>query len=380
MQINVQEHIIRTYKNSPEKIVLLNKELDILWVNNSFKSLLEILQTKFTEGKNISLRDLMSEYLHEDELIIHNIIKGLKELHGDLARCFTYEFPLYSEDSSYWMFLTACYQIIEDDEIYTVKIYDTTAQYKQRKLENKSDDNEIVRQIISESMHTWRQPLNSISLFTQDIKEQFEDSSLTKYYMNFATRQIFNEITRLSASIDEMAVFYSNDSDEDIINISETMFNNIERLNDILKETDTHVSLNCHALGDIITETFIDITENFKIRCGTGTKKCFHGCNKGNVVISGDKQLYQFLIRHLITLGVVNGKESNKITFEHMINDGLLTVKITYAHVKDNAEIELIFIKKLLENNFKGRAEYTHEGSALSVFLHFTEFKTKSPL
>jgi len=380
MKIKVQDHIIRTYINSPEKIVLLDKDLNTLWVNNSFKSLLEILQTKLAEGKTISLRDILSEYLHEDELIIHNIIKGLKELYGDLSRCYTYEFPLYYDDKSYWMFATACYQIIEEDEIYTLKLYDTTSQYKQRKLENRNDDNEIVRQIISESMHTWRQPLNSISLFTQDIKEQFEDDSLTKYYMNFATRQIFNEISRLSESIDEMAVFYSNDSDEDIINISETMFHNIERLNNILKETDTHVSLNCHALGDIIAETFIDITENFKIRCGTGTKKCFHGCNKGNVVISGDKQLYQFIIRHLITLGINTPKENSKISFEHMINDGVLTVKITMTHVKKDAEKELLLIKKLLENNFKGHMKHSRDGSSLSVLLHFAEFKTKSPL
>jgi len=262
----IPDYLINAYINSPENIVLLNKDFKVLWLNKSFTHFLESIHNKDANNLiNGDLRNLLTEYLHEDELIINQMISGLQSLYGDKSKCFTYEFPLYTATSSHWMLLTACYQELKETALFTLKIYDISNQHKQRKLENKKDDNEIVRQIITESMHTWRQPLNSISLFTQDLQEQFGDNSLTKYYMNFATRQIFNEIKRLSDSLDEMAAFYSNNSDEEIINVAETMFSSIETLDDILKESEIMVKLNCHALGDIKTETFISTLQTISM-------------------------------------------------------------------------------------------------------------------
>jgi len=378
----IPDYLINAYINSPENIVLLNKDFKVLWLNKSFTHFLESIHNKDANNLiNGDLRNLLTEYLHEDELIINQMISGLQSLYGDKSKCFTYEFPLYTATSSHWMLLTACYQELKETALFTLKIYDISNQHKQRKLENKKDDNEIVRQIITESMHTWRQPLNSISLFTQDLQEQFGDNSLTKYYMNFATRQIFNEIKRLSDSLDEMAAFYSNNSDEEIINVAETMFSSIETLDDILKESEIMVKLNCHALGDIKTETFISITDNFDVRCGTGTKKCFHGCNKGNVVLTGDKSLYQFIIRHLITLGIQNiTLKPSDIHFEHLIKGNKLIVRIRYQNISEKVKTDIELIKQMLKNNFNADLEFSFRENALTVNIIFTDYKSKNPI
>lgn len=381
MTINNQDHLIQTYLNCPEKIALLDTQLNLIWANNSLNNLLQILQLNFEESNSLPIRKFLKDYLHNDELIINDIINGLKDIPAQPNGVFTYEFPLYSFKDALWLMLTANYTTQDDDKLIVLKINDITTLYKKRKLEQKIDNNELVKLIITESMHTWRQPLNSISLFVQDIKEQFSDGDLTKYYANFATRQIFNEIKRLSDSIDEMAVFYSNDSDEDNINVAEAMFRNIEDLDAALKNSNTEVTLNCHALGDILTETYIPITENFKIRCGTGTKKCFHGCNKGNLVINGDKTLYHFIVRLLISLGMHKGTDTNNlIRFEHSIEKNQLHVRINYSSYPEHYEDDLRIIGNMLTNNFDAIIQHSQKDSGLELDIIFNKYKSKSPI
>jgi len=382
MRTNCPDFFINAYKNSPEKVCIVYPDNNISWVNPAFEKFMTHINANYSEHTRIeSILELLKIHMQEDDFIIDNIKEGLEHARVNESNCFTYEFPIYTLSESIWLMLVACYNLDEatGQQYIVMKFYDITEHYNMRKLDNKKDDNNIVRQIIGESMHTWRQPLNSISLFAQDTKEQFDDSTLTKYYMNFAVKQIHGEIKRLSDSIDEMAAFYTNDTYEDTINIAESMFYVIKKIEKTLKNSNTTINMNCHALGNIVSENYIQLADNFTVRCGTGAKKCFHGCNKGNVVVYGDRILYLYIIRSLATLGTTNDTAKD-IFFELTIEDGQLKVKIHYGFTPANSKDTLNFIQALFANNFKGKMDISYPEKMLEVVLSFAHFKAKNPI
>lgn len=377
-------YFVKTYSNTPDNVCILDESDNILWLNDS---LYNYICSEHAGSKNDIIGQnyftILKTHLQEDEFILSNIKDGIDYVRKGSSNCYTYEFPYYNLTTALWLMMVAC--CTTDDETgksYVVtKLYDITKHHNRRKIENKRDDNNIVNQIIVESMHTWRQPLNSIMLFAQDIKEQFDDNTLTKYYMNFAVKQVQGEVKRLSDSIDEMASFYKNDTDEDTINLSEVMFHAINRINNILMKYNIQVSLNCHALGNVISESFIQLSDSFKIRCGTGAKKCFHGCNKGNVVIYGDKTMFSYIIRMLITLGdTAQDSAPRNVDFELLIEDGMLKIDVSYKFIPVNYTEPLIFVKSLFERYFDGTFDAAEKDGGLNAYLIFNKYKTKQPL
>ncbi|PLX66623.1 MAG: hypothetical protein C0602_11155 [Denitrovibrio sp.] len=311
--------------------------------------------------------------MHKDDLITSGIKEGIQEIKRTPEKCFTYEFPFYTLKNCFWFMFVAC--LVKDAESGNVfiitKYYDITDHHNRRKHENKLEDNNIVRQIIGESMHTWRQPLNNISLFVQDIKEQFTDSTLTEDSMNFSSTQIVSEIGRLSESIDEMAEFYNNDTLEDTINISEALFRNIHKVDHIIKESKITVGVDCHALGNVDNAKFVNITDRFRIKCGTGTKLCFKSGNRGNLLVYGDKVLFNYLIRMIIGLTKdIQTEEAKYIHFDLSIKNNKFTVAATINHNPDKPET-LEFLKSLFEQNFKGTCLISETDDEVQIEMRF---------
>jgi len=379
------EYLIKTYNNTPEKVSVLASDYSTLWINNSFLNLLKNCCKNSSDiNTEMSFFDLLQKYLQEDLFIVSHIKMEFAKLLEDTDKCFTYEFPVFSAEKPIWLMMVACsvYDKESDEKFIVTKMYDVTLHHNRRKLENKWDDNNIVRQIIGESMHTWRQPLNTISLFVQDIKEQFDDSTLTKYYMNFASVKISNEIQRLSESIDIMSDFYTNETNEDLINLSESLFKTLEKIKKILAKNNIYVSVECHALDNLPTEEFISISNHFKIRCGTGTKKCLYGCHKGNIVIYGDNVIYNYIIKMLITLGIQMDSESS-IEKNVMVNlrkeNDQLVMHFKYDFRNSGASDIFGFIKDLFEKNFRGKAQIVDNENP-EFILYIDEYKTKNPI
>jgi hypothetical protein len=380
----IPKHIIDTFSHTPEVAAVLSTDHVILWHNDAFDGFV-----KWAKPENSSTIDgcpyfdFLSRHLHKDELVLSEIKQGIEGLAVSETNCFTYLLPVFSINGARWYMLTACiYHTDKIDKSYIfVRMYNITKHHLDRKQALKTAENNLVRQIIGESMHTWRQPLNSISLFTQDIREQFEDGTLTKYYMNFAVKQMQSEVQRLSASLDEMAAFYNNDTEEETLNLAEEIFKTVESVRKILCNNNILISVKCHAIGNIQSESFINITENFSVRCGTGTKRCFQGCNKGNIVIYGDAVLYRFIMRSMISLSVLPDSASQKnVSAELTTGGGKLYIRIIYDHTPSEAEAKLEFISILFEDHFPGQLTYILDEKGLDVLFTISQFKTKNPL
>lgn len=382
MRDQLPGYFIDTYENTPDKVCILHEDGTVAWINRELYAFVkkepDYNGACFT---GITYMTFLRVHLQEDESIISRISDGIEELKQRREGIFTSEFPMYTGETSFWLMLVACYikDKYSDKTFVVVRMYDITDHHDRRKLENSKDDNNIVKLIIGESMHTWRQPLNTISLFAQDLKEQFDDNSLTKYYMNFAVKQIQGEIKRLSESIDEMSTFYTNDTKEDTINITEVLFSSINEISGILKRSDIQIKLNCHPLGNVASESFIKISDNFHVRCGTGTKQCFYGCNKGKVIFYGDKVMFSYILKMLMTLCESNYTAAGKnIYVELAIEDDKLTTTILH-HCAPGSEADTIrSLKALFDKNFPGKLIATESAGNMQILLTINKYKTKS--
>lgn len=356
-----------------------------MWVNYSFNKFLDWIKPdrKYDPiGKDYFT--LLREHFQEDEFIISHIqVGGVTKALSNCDDCFTYEFPIYTINDTAWFMLVACsaHDKESDSDYIIVKMYNISEHHNRRKRENKNDDNNIVRQIITESMHTWRQPLNSISLFAQDIKEQFDDNTLTKYYMNFSTKQIQSEIQRLSKSIDDMGSFYTNETNEDTINVSESLFATVKRIDAVLVDANIQVNMDCHILGNIESESYIQLSDTFKVRCGTGTKKCFHGCHKGNILIFGDKIQYNYITRLLSTIGSTEKSDTQRnVYFRLTMTKKYIEINVEYDYTSADAQETFDFVSILHKQAYKGNSEH-HVGKSKMFFkATFEEYKTKDPI
>jgi len=98
-------------------------------------------------------------------------------------------------------------------------------------------------------------------------------------------------------------------------------------------------------------------------------------------VLTGDKSLYQFIIRHLITLGIQNiTLKPSDIHFEHLIKGNKLIVRIRYQNISEKVKTDIELIKQMLKNNFNADLEFSFRENALTVNIIFTDYKSKNPI
>lgn len=63
-------------------------------------------------------------------------------------------------------------------------------------------------EMIASIGHQWRQPLNSLSLTIQDVREEFEFGQLDEIYINNFTKESMIQIKHMSRTINDFRKFY----------------------------------------------------------------------------------------------------------------------------------------------------------------------------
>jgi hypothetical protein len=199
--------------------------------------------------------------------------------------------------------------------------------------------------------------------------------------MDFAVSQIQNEISNLSNSIDEMKEFYTNDTDEETINVTEILFDVAKRMNNIFLVDNTNVKINCCALGDVEIQDYADFTPTFSVRCGTGVKKCFYDCHKGNIIVYGDKDKYRYLVRSLMAVeSLVDYIDKKNILIDIFSEEEYLCIKFTYDFVPLNVNSKLEYLQGIFNNYFEGSLTLNISADSVDVTLIFKDSKIKNAI
>jgi len=92
-------------------------------------------------------------------------------------------------------------------------------------------------EMIGNIAHQWRQPLNSLALLIQNIKDAYDYNELSKEFMEKAEKQALKLIEHMSHTIDDFRNFFKPDKQKILFSVKES----INRVLDIVSATfDNH--------------------------------------------------------------------------------------------------------------------------------------------
>lgn len=126
-------------------------------------------------------------------------------------------------------------------------------------------------EMIGAIAHQWKQPLNALSLLSQDVKSAYEFEELNDEYIDRFSEKANEQIRYMSKTIDDFKNFFKPDKDKKEFCINEAVQNAISILEIQMKNNDIEIKLelatsNTQAFGNKneFSQAFINILNNAK--------------------------------------------------------------------------------------------------------------------
>jgi len=261
-EINEREkarNILRKYEfivnTSQELMALINKNYVYEAVNDYFCKVFELKREEVI-GKTIS--QIWGEDIFENIIKprVEDALKGISNSYnewislGKLGNRFvssTY-YPFYDLENNINEVVIIYHDITELKE-YSDKLQDLNLNLERMVQESVEDirkkDQLIIHQsrlaamgeMIGNIAHQWRQPLNSLALLIQNIKDAYDYNELSKEFMEKAEKQALKLIEHMSHTIDDFRNFFKPDKQKILFSVKES----INRVLDIVSATfDNH--------------------------------------------------------------------------------------------------------------------------------------------
>lgn len=96
-------------------------------------------------------------------------------------------------------------------------------------------------EMIGNIAHQWRQPINSLGLIVQDLKEAYRFGELNQSYVETISSKAMEQIHYMSNTIDDFRNFFNPDKDKKIFSLNKS----IENTKNILKQGIRNNSIEC---------------------------------------------------------------------------------------------------------------------------------------
>ncbi|MBF0566713.1 MAG: HAMP domain-containing histidine kinase [Nitrospirae bacterium] len=93
--------------------------------------------------------------------------------------------------------------------------------------------------------HQWKQPLNAISLISQDLQDAYDFGELDKLYIDASTDKIMQQIHHMSKTIDEFSAFLKPSKTKVIFDLRLSIAEVFSILSSQLKHHDISYKINC---------------------------------------------------------------------------------------------------------------------------------------
>lgn len=96
-------------------------------------------------------------------------------------------------------------------------------------------------EMIGNIAHQWRQPINSLGLIIQDLKEAYQFGELNQSYVETISSKAMEQIHYMSSTIDDFRNFFNPDKDKKMFSLNKS----IENTKNILKQGIRNSSIEC---------------------------------------------------------------------------------------------------------------------------------------
>ena len=226
-------------------------------------------------------------------------------------------------------------------------------------------------QMISAVAHQWRQPLNALGLYIQDIEDQFIYQILSKETLKESVSSCMSLIKDMSRTIDDFRTFFSMTEDSGDFEVIHTIIDIIKLINAELSENNIQFNISCKCADKSYScKNFFDFPECL---C-KGTK--FFGKKSDfkqaiiniihNAIEAIEEKKYdgfdtlgniefgiESTLKEIIIYITDNGCGIDKETASH-----IFTPYFTTKHNKNSTGLGLYITKLIVEKQMDGKISY----------------------
>ncbi len=233
-------------------------------------------------------------------------------------------------------------------------------------------------EMIGAITHQWKQPLNSLSVMAQDIKDAYVYGELNDDYINKRVKNILNQVCFMSQTIDDFRNFFKPDKKMIPFRINSSVKDVILLLYDQFRKIDIDFQLNCTYEGAIKKQP-------------TGKKAEICTCEPELDVMGFQNEFKQAILNILINAkdAIIENRGKGLISIEITMMNGKAVVMIKdngggipheildrifdpYVTSKDKgAGIGLYMSKIIIENSMGGKlyAKNKDKGALFTIEL-----------
>lgn len=237
--------------------------------------------------------------------------------------------------------------------------------------------------MISAISHQWRQPLNALGMYVQDIFEAFSHEELDKKYIENFEKTSMDIINHMSATIDDFRYFYMPDKEASDMRVLEEIYSLLRLTLAQIRNNHITVVLTCECKDDTFTSVNLDKTPE---------------CDMGNSTVRGYKGEFKQVVANLIynsidaikTYGAdgfirVSVQSDHKnVTIRIYDNGGGIPdnvadkIFLPYFSTKTASKgtgIGLYMSKMIIEEHMNGRIWFENEGEGVTFVIELPKSK-----
>ena len=216
-------------------------------------------------------------------------------------------------------------------------------------------------EMLSNIAHQWRQPLNNIGLYIQDIQDAHETGRLDSDYMNRSADTCLDIIQHMSLTIDNFRDFFKPDKEKVLFDVNDCIRQSITLLGAGIENSRIGISTDLKAEGKVIgipgeySQVLINIITNAK-----------------DALIDKNSLNPHIKIRSFNTNGIITVEiEDNAGGIPPEICEKIFQPYFTTKQDGQGTGIGLYFSKIIIEKNMGGKISFSNsaEGATFTVQL-----------
>jgi hypothetical protein len=360
-------------------VCLVDNDGDILWVSdswNEFHKNNSDIQLDFTKQNYFNV---LQKSISDCDTTAETILNGIKDIAYKYKSTFIHHYPCHRPDKKQFYILVAeKYTYGENQSGVLIKHHDITEDYLKFLQQQHTESKSLICYLINDSMHHYRQQLNGIGLYLQDLADELEEKDMQNLIDTNITPSV-ELIKKLSTELDNTLSFYGN-KDSSMVNPSFVIWKNLKQFNHKLVKHNIKIDYECVVFGNYDSVLSVD-HGNITLRCGIGLNRCARNQHYSNILIFGDHDMFEWLIKHLFFYHFMNGinitdeQSESRVCVNISEQDETLTYRFSYTNMQFQDNIN-DFIRLLFENNFDGNIRFDTN----AIEISFNQWKKKFPL
>ncbi len=223
-------------------------------------------------------------------------------------------------------------------------------------------------EMIGSIAHQWRQPLNSISLIIQDIRESFRYGDLTEKEIDTVTEDAMKQVQFMSGTIDDFRNFFNPSKERTSFDAVAGVHDALSILDAQLRSHGIEVTVNAeesfliNGYQNEYKQALLNILSNALYAVKTSREKGSLGKGAGGIVIT-----FSRLSDGGVSLEVYNDGEPIPDDFIGLIFNPYVSSKPE----SEGSGIGLYMTKIIIESNMKGTIQVENRERGVAFILYF---------